>query len=291
MPDNRLALILVALSVTFLGAGDVVVRLMGEVLSAGQIIALRGVILIIILSGGLLLRGFSLDRARIFHRWSVWRAIVEIFTTYSFILSLQLLPIAIATTVVFIFPVLLTLASIVFFGERVGVFRWFAVVMGFMGVVLISSPQDGHFNLALLLPLGTAVGLVFRDFITKKIPDNINATDIILTAAIVTTGFGFMTFPFGQWGVPSIREISLLPLAAILLALAFVLYVMAVRKGELSLIAPMQYLVILWAVFWGILIWDEWPEGRVIEGGILIIGSGLLILWREYVQRQRLATS
>ena len=291
MPDNKLALILVALSVTLLGAGDATVRLMGEVLSAGQVIALRGVILIIILSGGLLLRGYSLDRARVFHRWSVWRAIAETFTTYCFFLSLQLLPIAIATTVVFIFPVLLTLTSIIFFGERVGIFRWFAVAMGFVGVVLISSPQDGHFNLALLLPLGTAVGLVFRDFITKKIPDSINATEIILTAAIVTTGFGFMTFPFGQWGVPGIREISLLPIAAILVASSFILYVVAVRKGELSLIAPMQYLVILWATFWGILIWGEWPEGRAIEGGLLIIGSGLLILWREYVQRQRLAAS
>lgn len=290
MSENRSALLLMALSMSLLAAGDAVVRVLGEAFSAGQVIALRGTIVMILLMVGLAVRGVSFRRQRIFHKWSVARALAETVSTYCFFISIQLMPIAVSTTVVFIFPVLLTLVSIPLFGEKVGVFRWIAVLMGFFGVLLIAAPGRDGFNWALLLPLGTAFALVARDLATRYIPPEIEASEVTLTTAVVTTAFGFMSLPFG-WGAISGKEMALLPLAAILVALSFTTYVMSIRKGELSIIAPAQYLVILWATFWGALIWNEFPDSNAIYGGVLIIAAGCLILWREEVQRKRLAAS
>lgn len=281
---------LMAVSMTLLAAGDTVVRLLGEAFSAGQVIALRGIIVIAILMVGLKFRKIAFSRGNLTNKWNLMRALAETVSTYCFFLSLQLMPIAVSTTVVFIFPVLLTLVSIPLFGEKVGIYRMIAVVMGFVGVLIISAPSGDGFNLALLLPLGTAISLVARDLATRFIPAEIAAGEVTLTTAIVTTFFGFLSIPFG-WGMVTEREIVLLPIAALLVALSFTTYVMSIRKGELSIIAPAQYLVILWATFWGALIWNEVPNSSSIYGGILIIAAGCLILWREHVQRQRLALS
>ena len=288
MSNNRSALMLMVLSMTLLAAGDASVRLLGEAFSAGQVIALRGVIVICLLILGLKFWNITFSRVNLMNKWNIFRALAETVSTYCFFLSLQLMPIAVSTTVVFIFPVLLTLVSIPLFGEKVGIFRWIAVLMGFVGVLIISAPSGDGFNLALLLPLTTAVALVARDLITRFIPNDIAAGEVTLTTAIVTSFFGFLSIPFG-WGAVTGKELMVLPIAAVLVALSFTTYIMSIRKGELSIIAPAQYLVILWATFWGAVGWNEIPDRGSIYGGILIIAAGCLILWREHVQRQRLA--
>ena len=275
-----------AMSMTLLAAGDAVIRVMGEAMTVGQIIAIRGIAVIILIAGLMAWQKIGFDRAYIFNRWSVLRGCAEMVSTYCFFLSLQLIPIATSTTVVFIFPVLLTLVSIPLYGEKVGVFRWIAVLMGFAGVIMVAAPDGGDFNIALALPFTTALALVARDLLTRKIPDRIQAPQVTMTTAIVTTFFGLLTFPFG-WGAMGTIEWALVPLSALLVALSFTLYISAIRKGELSIIAPAQYLVILWATFWGALIWQEWPGQNAVIGGTLIIAAGCLIIWRERVAQQR----
>ena len=282
MSDNRSALLLVALSMTLLAAGDAVVRLLGESLPVGQVIAFRGMVLIALLTGGLVITGYRIKRDRLFHRWNVLRALSETVSTYCFFTAVQFVPIAIATTIVFVFPIILTLVSIPLYGEKVGPWRWLAVVTGFIGVMIISNPQGEEFDWVMILPVLTAFALVARDLATRKIPKDIPATEVTLTTAIITTGFGFLSLPFG-WKAVGGFEITFLPIAAVLVALSFVTYIMAIRRGELSIIAPAQYLMILWATFWGAMIWDEYPSDSAILGGVMIIAAGGLILWREYV--------
>lgn len=286
MTHNRSALLLVFLSVTSLAAGDAIVRLLVENLHVGQVIAFRGVLLIIILAGGLLITGYRFRMNRLFHRWSMLRALSETIATFCFFSAVQFVPIAIATTIVFIFPIILTLVSIPLYGEKVGPWRWFAVMMGFIGVMIISNPAGETFSWVMILPLMSAFGLVGGVLSTRNIPKNIPATEITLTTAIISTAVGFMSLPFG-WQSLGIFEITFLPIAAGLVALAFVSYIIAIRKGELSLIAPVQYLVIFWATFWGAVIWNEYPSYHAILGGMLIITAGGVILWREYVHSKK----
>jgi len=97
---------------------------------------------------------------------------------------------------------------------------------------------------------------------------------------------GLASYPFG-WNDISVLSTGWLALAALIIAVSFFSIVTAFRIGEMSLIAPIQYIVILWATAYGWLIWDEVPEPRAALGGGLIIGSGLLILYRERVARNR----
>ena len=291
MTENRFALLLMVLSMTLLAAGDASVRVLGEALSAGQVIALRGIFLITFLAVGLRLRGGNFSRRNLFNKWNIIRGCMETIATYCFFISIQMMPIATSTTIVFIFPILLTLVSIPLFGEKVGIFRWIAVLMGFFGVMLISGSSvsggvSSGFDAVLLLPITTAFAVAGRDLATRYIPKDIRPTEITLTTAIVTSFCGFLSLPFG-WSVVTSKELALLPLAAILVGLSFTTYVMSIRKGELSIIAPAQYIVILWASFWGAYIWGEIPNQNAIYGGVLIIAAGCLTLWREHVQRQR----
>ncbi len=282
--DNKSALILITLSLTLLAAGDATVRYIGGSVAVGQIIALRGAIVIALILLAMAVMKIEVKRAHIFDKWSIIRACAEMVSTYSFFVSIQLVPLATATTIVFIYPVMLTLVSIPIFGEKVGIYRWAAVIIGFVGVIVIAAPSQGDFNIGLILPFITAMGIVARDITTRYISPKIGAPEIILTTAIVTTFCGFLTLPFG-WHSLSMTAAALMPLAAVLVALSFIVYVIAVRRGELSVIAPAQYIMIPWATFWGYLIWNEVPGQNAIIGGGLIVTAGLITLWREQIKK------
>ena len=282
--DNKSALILITLSLTLLAAGDATVRYIGGSVAVGQIIALRGAIVIALILLAMAVMKIEVKRAHIFDKWSIIRACAEMVSTYSFFVSIQLVPLATATTIVFIYPVMLTLVSIPIFGEKVGIYRWAAVIIGFVGVIVIAAPSQGDFNIGLILPFITAMGIVARDITTRYISPKIGAPEIILTTAIVTTFCGFLTLPFG-WHSLSMTAAALMPLAAVLVALSFIVYVIAVRRGELSVIAPAQYIMIPWATFWGYLIWNEVPGQNAIVGGGLIVTAGLITLWREQIKK------
>lgn len=281
---NGLALMIMALSMFLLSVGDVTVRYIGKSVPAGQIIAIRGVILIAML---LPLMGIMRDPIKlryVTNPWALIRGMAEMVSTYCFFISIQLIPIATSTTIVFIFPVLLTLISIPLFGEKVGAFRLGAVALGFLGVVVIAAPSGEAFDMAMIYPLITAIGLVVRDLVTRRIDDDISSVSIILTTAMVTSFGGFLSIPWG-WVQITSDLYPVFVIAAALVACSFIAYVMAIRLGELSVIAPTQYMVILWATIWGAIFWDEIPEARAWLGGGMIITAGLVILWREHVKQ------
>ena len=281
--NNSLALMIMALSMFLLSVGDVVVRFLGQTVPVGQLIAIRGMILILIL---ILMMRVMRDPIRLpllANRWAIIRGLAETLSTYCFFISIQLIPIAVSTTVVFIFPVIITLVSIPLFGERVGVIRLGAVVMGFVGVVIVAAPSGDGFNTAMIYPIVTAISLVVRDLATRKIDANVSSVSVILTTAVVTTLGGLASLPWG-WTKIGTELYGVFVIAAGLVACSFIAYVMAIRRGELSVIAPTQYMVILWATIWGALIWDEIPGIQAAIGGVLIILAGLVILWREHIR-------
>ncbi len=201
---NGLALMIMALSMFLLSVGDVTVRYIGISVPAGQMIAIRGVILIAML---LPLMGIMRDPIKlryVTNPWALIRGMAEMVSTYCFFISIQLIPIATSTTIVFIFPVLLTLISIPLFGEKVGAFRLGAVALGFLGVVVIAAPSGEAFDMAMIYPLITAIGLVVRDLVTRRIDDDISSVSIILTTAMVTSFGGFLSMPWGGFRLPVI---------------------------------------------------------------------------------------
>lgn len=277
-----------AVAMSFLAASDAILKLVGEQLPVGQMLVVRGVALCAFLALGCWIGRQAVSLSGLFHPWSVLRGVAELVATFLFISSLAHLPIVLASTLVFCFPIILTAVSGPVFGERVGAWRWGAVIIGFVGVLVVTAPGTGSWQPALGLPLGAALFVAVRDVSTRFVVSHISDGSVTLTSSIVVIAGGLASLPFG-WAPLTAHAASWLTLGGLIIAISFFTYVVAVRTGELSLIAPVQHIVILWALVYGLVFWGEVPGLREFVGGIIIVGSGLLILHREKVQHDRLA--
>ncbi|MEM8688145.1 MAG: DMT family transporter [Pseudomonadota bacterium] len=286
--SNRRAIGLMVVAMSFLAASDAILKLVGAELPVGQMMAVRGIAHCVFLGLGCWIGRQLITVHGLMHGWSILRGAAEVAATYLFISSLALLPIALASTLVFCFPMMLTALSGPVFKEKVGPWRWGAVLAGFVGVLVVTAPGTSSWQPALALPLGAALFVAVRDVSTRFVSPQVSDGSVSLTSAITVLLGGLASLPFG-WAPLSVYAASWLTVAGLIIAVSFFTYVMAVRTGELSLIAPVQYIVILWALIYGLLIWGEVPGPRELVGGAIIIASGLLILHREKVQHERLA--
>ena len=231
------------------------------------------------------LTGRPLFPSGLFSRWNGLRAFCECCATTCFITGLTLLPIAIASTLVWVTPMLLTIAAAVVLREHVSAGRWLAVLAGFGGVLLVTRPFDEHFSPAMLLPLMAAVFVTVRDLVTRRIDRGLDSLYVVLATLALVTLAG-LALSIGDWRPVSLPRVGWLGLSALLLGTGFLCQIIAVRSGELSFIAPFSYAGILVAVFYGYVIWRELPDTLTVAGIALIVGAGMYILTVGRVSRR-----
>lgn len=281
---NRRAILAMSGGMSLLAFNDALVRWVGADLPVGQIMTIRGVSLLIVLLAVFHARKMPISLKAIGHTWSLARALCELTATYMFLSAIMLVPIAVATTLVFTAPIIMTAIAGPIYGEKVGIWRWGAVIAGFLGVLLITTPVNGEFDPALLLALGCSVLVVVRDIVTRKIDPDLPSSSVAITTTIVVSLGGLLSLPWG-WNAPSPSNLGMLTVASLFVGGSYILYVTSVRIGDFSLISPFRYIAILWAALFGWLIWDEAPGSFALFGCALIVGSGLLILFRERVRK------
>lgn len=259
---------------------DTFVKLLAERLPIGQIMTLRGLAVLPLLI--LLLRaqaGRPALRACLDPR-VLARAASETVTSWLFLASIAALPLADAMVLFFAAPILLTVAAALFLAEPVGWRRWSAVLVGFLGVGIAAAPT-GAWSAAVLLPLAAAATSVVRDIVTRRIPPTVPTAAVSIATAALVAASGLSSLPFG-WPAPSPREAALLVLCAGLLALGYQGFVHAVRTAELSVVSPIRYVAVPIAMLTGFFLWGHVPDARMLAGAILIVGSGLFILYRAH---------
>ncbi|MDA0675672.1 MAG: DMT family transporter [Proteobacteria bacterium] len=202
------------------------------------------------------------------------------FSTFLFIASLRVLPLAETISITFAGPLFITALAARTLGEQVGWRRWAAVVVGFLGVLLMFRPGDAAFNWGAALALVAALSGAIRDLITRRITQTESSLSILMvTTATVALG-GLATWPFG-WSPPPPGHAALLMLGGGLLGAAHFLMIEAFRWAEATLVAPFKYFTVLWAVIAGVLVWDHWPDAWMGAGMVLVVGSGLYIFHSE----------
>jgi drug/metabolite transporter (DMT)-like permease len=277
LTDNAKAALLIMLGMTLLSSNDAIMKLSSETLGIGQMLFIRGLIAVAILSLALRINGKPIIADVVFSKWIVVRALCECGGTICFITGLSLLPIATASTLVWTSPIFLTIAASLILKEHVTVLRWLAVLVGFIGVVLVASPDTSKFSSAMLLPLATAIFISARDLVTRKLDPGLHSQYVTWTTLVVVTLAGLM-ISFFDWRPVALTQIVWLSTSAILMSSAFYIQITAVRLGELSFIAPFAYSGILIAVFYGVVVWGELPGAPMIIGIVLIVLSGFFIL-------------
>lgn len=218
-------------------------------------------------------------------RWPLHllRAVLGIMMMAPFVYALRTLPLSTAYTIFFIAPLLITALSVPILGERVGPRRWTAIVIGFLGVMVVLRPTgDGIGSLAGLAVLLAALGYAVSA-ITVRVLARTDSSQAIVVWLLVsmTVGAGLLALP--QW-VP-IRSEDLWLIAGIGVAGALGQYTIteAFRRGEASLIAPLEYSALLWGVFLDFSLWNVLPDAMTWVGAAIIVLSGLYLLRRERI--------
>ncbi len=278
------------LGMTLFSSNDVFMKLSSEHLGIGQLLFIRGSLAVAIFSLAMRSTGKPIITKAAFSKWILVRAFCECGATLCFITGLSLLPIATASTLVWTSPIFLTIAATLILKEHVAAVRWWAVFVGFIGVMLVANPGSVDFSLTMLLPLAAAIFIAARDLVTRKLDPSLHSLYVTWTTLVVVTMAGLL-ISFLDWRPIALTQILWLCASAVLISSAFFLQISAVRLGELSFIAPFSYTGILIAVFYGFVVWEELPGTAMIFGIILIILSGLYILSHQTTSSVKRNTS
>jgi drug/metabolite transporter (DMT)-like permease len=205
--------------------------------------------------------------------------------------TIMLLPLAESTTLQFTVPIFATILGAVLLRERTGIHRWSAVMLGFIGVVIVAQPGSGHIPL-----IGAMIGLAAA---------LLNATVSILVRTIgkteppATIVFYFATLsmipllPAFLWTMQphDIGTSALLIATGLVGGVGQLAMTTSLKLAPVSVVVPMDYAALLWATLYGWLLFDAWPGSATWLGAPVIIASGLYIVWREQRLRRGVARS
>lgn len=199
---------------------------------------------------------------------------------FGFFYGLSKMPLVNALTIAFTAPLMVTAMSVPFLGEHVGWRRWVAVIVGFVGVLIVLRPGKGMFTPAAIALLIAALCYAGLAISARKLAGT--ESSFSLAVYVVTGPLLISTFMLpGNYVTPTAGSWFFFVLAGLCSALAWVGIIGGYRRAPPSILAPFEYAALIGAAAAGYWIWDEVPDQWVIAGGLIIIGSGLYIVHRE----------
>ena len=216
-------------------------------------------------------------------RLAVWRGVAVTFAQLLFYLSLGLMAFATATTISYSTALFTTALAVPILGERVGLVRWSAVAIGFVGVVMITRPGADAFEWTALLPVGAAALYAFTG-VTARLVDADVPTPLfnLYSSATAAVGAIVLALMFGGFTeIASLRDFGLIALMGAFGGSAVLCLVVSFRMTEPSNLAPFTYFGIPIAFALGWLFFSEAPVDDLLPGALLLVGGGLLIIYRE----------
>lgn len=195
--------------------------------------------------------------------------------------SYSLMPMADATALLFTAPLLVTVMSALLLKEQVGRYRWLAVIIGFLGVLLISSPSGIDYEgYAIFVVLGAACSVALVQIFLRELGKTEDAlTTVFYFLAFGITASGIYMIFKGTWPHPA----AIIPLigAGLSSGVQLIIKTQAFRLAEASLLSPFSFTSIVWATLIGWIFWDDLPTITVLLGTAIVIASNLFIIWRE----------
>jgi len=219
-------------------------------------------------------------------RLQILRILAQTLDSYCFYYSTRYLPLADVMTFYMAGPIMVTAISALALGEKVGRYRWTAVIIGFIGVVIALAPDGSSaFRPAALVALLGCTSFAVSLTMTRKLRDNHPFPLVVwqyIGSGLIGAGLSSL-----EWATPGLRDWGLLLLLGMVSAGCFVLISRALALAQASLLAPFQYSAILWAAIFGWMFWTDIPTLRIVLGNAILIASGLFVFYRE----RRLAIS
>lgn len=221
-------------------------------------------------------------------RWPLHalRGVLGIAMMAAFVYALRTLPLSAAYTIFFVAPLLITALSVPFLGERVGPRRWTAILVGFVGVLVVLRPTgDGIASLAGLAVLMAAFGYAVSA-ITVRVLARTDSKQSIVVWMLTSLAFGAGALAWPDWVTIRGDDVALILGVGIAGALGQYAITEAFRTGEASSIAPLEYSALLWGVLLDFSLWGVLPDGMTWVGAAIIVFSGLYLLRRERIHTE-----
>lgn len=285
LSDNTRGALFMCLSMAGFGINDGFIKLAFEDLPLAEAIAIRGIFATFLLamiawsSGAFRARPGPRDR-----RFVALRTVGEVGATASFLVAISQLPIADATAVLQAAPLAVTMAAALILGEHVGWRRWTAILVGFVGVVVMVRPFTDAFTLWAMLPVVTVCFIALRDLITRSISKAVPAALASTVTGTTITLIAIALIPFNGWVTPDPMHLAMLATSSGFLVVGYLFAVSAMRVGDVSAVSPFRYTVLLWAIVVGFVLFGDVPDTYTIVGAALVTGAGLYTLWREQIR-------
>ena len=213
----------------------------------------------------------------------LFRGVLVTVAQVCFYFALLELEFATVGTLAYAGPLFVTALSVPVLGERVGAWRWGAVLIGFAGIVMVMQPGTDTFTLAALLPLGAAFGYASSSVLVRRIDRDVPAplVNIYASFAALACASLIMLATVEPVAIASWPDAAMIVGMGCSGGLGVLFLIFAYRRATPSVLAPFEYTGILIAFWLGWVFFDEAPIGRLFPGVLLIVGAGLLIIWRE----------
>jgi len=269
--------------------GDTFVKRSGSFLSPAQI-------MFFLISGGLILfaliavaKGENLKEPRAFAPVLLLRYCTEMIGLLGMIMALTAVPLSIVGAVTQASPILVAVGAAIFLRETVSWRRWSSIAIGFCGVVLVIQPWGESLDYAVLWAVVALVGFSVRDLVTRLTPPDIASASLATFTMIAALPFTAVWVLFtGEEFFPAAMNWVIVGCMVILGSVGYLLLITSLRLGELSAIMPFRYSRIVFLLIFGVLFFGESPSLSMLLGSALVIVSGIYLMWREHVVKQRL---
>ena len=280
MGPNAKGALLALLTFGVYSTHDVIVKFLGADYSPFQIVFFS-VLLSFPLVSLMLIRDTTPGHLRPIHPWwTALRTLSAVITGVAAFYAFSVLPLAETYAIIFAQPLLITVLAIPILGEQVRLRRWIAVLVGLAGVMVVLRPGSTDLTLGHAAALVAAVCGSFASIVVRKIGQDERSVVLLLYPMMANFLIMACAMPFVYTPMP-VEHLGAVGLMAVLASLGGLLLISAYRAGEAVIVAPMQYSQLLWAVLYGALFFDEYPDTVTLLGAALIIGSGLYIVLRE----------
>lgn len=280
MSSNARGALFALLAFAIFSTHDVIIKVLGGLYSPIQIVFFS-VLLSFPLATVMLMRDSRADTLIPRHPW--WLALrtgAAVMTGVSAFYAFSVLPLAQTYAIIFASPLLITILAIPVLGEKVGLPRWLAVLVGLIGVLVVLRPGDTDLSLGHLAALTAAVGGSVAAIVVRKIGSEERPVVMLLYPMVVNFVVMAALLPLVYVPMP-IEHLGMLGIIAVFAWTASRFIIKAYQTGEAVIIAPMQYSQIIWATAYGYLFFDETIDRPTALGAGIIIASGLFIVLRE----------
>ena len=207
--------------------------------------------------------------------WVMARNLAEMVGSFAFITALAAVPLATVSAVLQAMPLAVTMGAALFLGEAVGWRRWSAILVGFLGVLLVIRPGLDGFQPASLWVLVTVGCFAFRDLVSRVIPPEISTSQLSAWGTASILLLGLIMLPFQTPVSPGGWQMAMLVGVMIFGTAGYWLIIAASRTGEVSVVSPFRYSRLVGAIVIGAVVFAEYPDRLTLLGAALIIGSGL----------------